>query len=180
MSTVDTVVIGAGQAGLALSCLLTNAGHDHVVLERGRIGERWRSERWDSLSLLTPNWLNVLPGAVPPGDPDGFMAGADFVKELERYARSFSAPVRTGTAVLHVRRCGCGFEVEADRDVLLADDVVVATGHCDRPLVPAAADSAPARLLQLHASAYRSPAELPPGGVIVVGAGASGQQIALE
>jgi putative flavoprotein involved in K+ transport len=175
-----TVVIGGGQAGLALSRELTGAGHAHVVLERGRIGERWRSERWDSLALLTPNWLNVLPGAQMPGDPDGFITGAEFVSELERYARSFGAPVRTGTSVLHVRRCGEGFEVETDHGLLLADNVVVATGHCDRPLIPAAADSAPSHLLQVHASAYRSPGELPPGGVIVVGAGPSGQQIALE
>ena len=175
-----TVVIGGGQAGLALSRELTAAGHRHVVLERGRIGERWRSERWDSLALLTPNWLNVLPGATAPEDPDGFMTGTDFVTELERYARSFGAPVQTGTAVLHVRRCGAGFEVETDRGLLLADNVVVATGYCDRPLIPAVADSAPAGLLQLHASAYRAPGELPPGGVVVAGAGPSGQQIALE
>src|SRR5262249_21191102 len=104
MSTVDTVVIGAGHAGLATSRLLTQAGRDHVVLERGRIGERWRSERWDSLRLLTPNWLLALPGSRYGGpDPDGFARRSTFVGMLEEYAASFAAPVVEGTTVEEVR-----------------------------------------------------------------------------
>ena len=111
MSTVDTVIIGAGQAGLALSRLLTEAGHDHVVLERGRVGERWRSERWDSLALLTPNWANRLPYDDEPDDPDAYTSRAEFVATLQRYARSFGAPVHERTTVTAVERAGGGFHV---------------------------------------------------------------------
>ena len=112
MPYVDTIVIGAGQAGLALSHHLTAAGHDHVVLERHEIGARWRRESWDSLRLLTPNWLNVLPGAGPTGpDPDGFATAADFARHLDRYADSFGAPVEDGVEVEAVRRRDGAFEV---------------------------------------------------------------------
>ena len=110
MPYVDTIVIGAGQAGLALSHHLTAAGRDHVVLERHEIGSRWRRESWDSLRLLTPNWLNVLPGAGPTGsDPDGFTSAADFARHLDRYADSFDAPVEDGVAVEAVRRRDAAF-----------------------------------------------------------------------
>lgn len=100
MTTIDTVVIGAGHAGLAVSRLLTGAGRDHVVVDRGRIGERWRSERWDSLQLLSPNWMTRLPHWEYDGsEPDGFMSSAGFVQHLERYAQSYGAPVLTGTTV---------------------------------------------------------------------------------
>src|SRR5262245_55606739 len=97
LHTIDTVVIGAGHAGLAVSRLLTSAGREHVVLDRGRVGERWRSARWDSLRLLTPNWLNRLPGRRMAGDPEEFLSSGDFVSQLEDYAASFDAPVLTGT-----------------------------------------------------------------------------------
>jgi len=173
-----TVIIGAGQAGLALSRVLEDAGHDHVVLERGRVGERWRSERWESLTLLTPNWLNVLPGAGPVPEPDGFADRAGFIAHLETYAAT--APVREHTTVRRVRRSRGGYEIRTDRGRFEAPTVVIATGDCDLPRIPGAAAAAPPEVHQLHASAYRRPSALPPGGVLVVGAGPSGQQLAAE
>jgi putative flavoprotein involved in K+ transport len=176
----ETVVVGAGQAGLALSRFLTRAGHEHVVLERGRVGERWRSERWDSLTLLTPNWLNELPGPLHHSDPDGFLSRAGFVDYLEHYAHSFAAPVREGVSVLEVAQDRAGFAVETDAGPWAAANVVIASGYADEARVPAVAAAAPAGVRQLHSSAYRSAGQLPPGGVLVVGAGPSGQQIAAE
>jgi putative flavoprotein involved in K+ transport len=180
MPAIDTVIIGAGQAGLALSRLLTDAGHDHVVLERGRVGERWRSERWDSLALLTPNWANRLPGDDEPDDPDAYPSRAEFVARLERYSRSFGAPVREDTTVTAVERTAGAFRVRTDRGEWTARHVVVASGDCGVPAVPWFATSAPAAVEQIHASQYRAPANLAAGGVLVVGAGPSGHQIADE
>src|SRR6476619_1531283 len=121
---VDTVVIGAGHAGLAVSHLLTAAGHDHVVLERGRVGERWRSERWDSLHLLTPNWINALPDWTYRGpDPDGFMTAGGFATRLDQYAGSCAAPVEAGTSVEEVRRRADDFAVVTDRGSWRAGNV---------------------------------------------------------
>ena len=152
---VETIIIGAGQAGLALSHHLGLAGHGHVVLERGRVGERWRSERWDSLTLLTPNWLNRLPGAAPLPDPDGYLDREGVIAHLERYAAT--APVREGTTVRRVRRTVHGYHVATDRGDWHARNVVIATGDCDVPRIPAAAAAAPPWLAQLHASRYRRP-----------------------
>jgi putative flavoprotein involved in K+ transport len=176
----QTIVIGAGQAALALSYHLSAAGHDHLLLERGRIGERWRSERWDSLRMLTPNWLNRLPGAPPHADADGYLPAADFAEYLRAYARSFRAPVVEGVSVRAVERAGDEFCVRTDQGADTARAVVIATGDSDLPWVPAIAAQAPPALAQLHGAAYRSPAALAEGGVLVVGAGPSGQQIALE
>jgi putative flavoprotein involved in K+ transport len=178
--STETAIVGAGQAGLALSRYLTDAGHDHVLLEQGRIGERWRSERWDSLVLLTPNRYNRLPGSPEHADPDGFLARTDVVSYLRAYAGSFGAPVEEGVTVETVEQAGDGFRIDTNRGVWRAANVVVATGDAAEPRVPAEAALAPAGLVQLHASGYRSPAGLPGGGVLVVGAGASGQQLALE
>lgn len=178
MRRVETVVIGAGQAGLAMSRELTRLRRDHVVLERGRVGERWRSERWDSLALLTPNWMNALPGSVPHHDPHGFLSRTAFVGYLSRYAVSFGAPVVERTAVLSVTGGGHDLRVRTRADVWHAENVVVASGACDLPALPPVAADAP--VPSLHAAAYRRPETLAPGGVLVVGAGPSGQQIALE
>ena len=175
---VETVIIGAGQAGLALSRHLTAAGHGHVVLERGRVGERWRSERWDSLRLLTPNWLNRLPYAAPLPDPDGFLDREGVIAHLEAYAAD--APVREGTTVRRLARTRHGYHVATDRGDWAAANVVIATGDCGEPLVPGVAAEAPPDLHQLHATRYRRPEQLPAGGVLVVGAGPSGQQLAAE
>jgi putative flavoprotein involved in K+ transport len=176
----ETVVVGGGQAGLALSRHLRSRGRAHVVLERGRIGERWRSERWDSLTLLSPAWANVLPGQEPGDEPDAFTGRRAFVEGLDEYARSFDAPVVEDTTVLAVEPHAEGYAVHSDRGTWRADNVVLATGDCDVPLLPATAASVPPGLASLHASRYRRPDTLSPGGVLVVGAGPTGQQLALE
>ena len=173
-----TVIVGAGQAGLALSTHLRAAGHEHVVLERGRVGERWRSERWESLTLLTPNWLNRLPGAPPLHDAHGYLDRLGLVAHLDAYAAD--APVHPHTTVLRVRRAHNGYIVRTDRGDRHAGNVVIATGDCDVPRVPAVAAAAPPCVHQVHAARYRRPDHLPDGGVLVVGAGASGQQLAAE
>jgi putative flavoprotein involved in K+ transport len=183
MSTrVETLVIGAGQAGLALSYHLKARGRDHLLLDRGRVGERWRSERWDSFKLLTPNWQTSMPGMSYAGDdPDGFMDKGEVVTMFDRYARSIDAPVRTGVAVHRIRRGDSGWEVVSDAGTFDADNVVVATGHHALPRIPMEpATRLPSDITQLHTSHYRNPAQLPDGGVLVVGAGPSGQQIAEE
>jgi putative flavoprotein involved in K+ transport len=180
MKTTDTLIVGAGQAGLALSHDLSRTGHEHVVLDRGRIGERWRSERWESLMLLTPNWLNRLPGSAPHADPNGFLSGSAFVTYLENYARSFSAPVLEEVSVLEVAKGEGGFVVDTDSGAWRARSIVLATGWSDEPRLPAVAAAAPESVVQLHSSRYRSPDRLPPGGVLIVGAGPSGQQLAAE
>ena len=178
---VDTVVIGAGQAGLATSRCLTDRGIDHVVLERGCIGQRWLGERWDSFRLLSPNWLTRLPGFAYAGpDPHGFQTGAQVADLLEEYARESGASVHTGVAVRAVEPGPGRWTVRTDRGGLCAGNVVVATGDLDRPAVPALDAALPAGTTRLHTSAYRNPAQLPAGGVLVVGAGPSGQQIANE
>jgi putative flavoprotein involved in K+ transport len=179
----ETVIIGAGQAGLALSRHLTALGQPHLLLDRGRIAERWRSERWDSFRLLTPNWQLRLPGHRYTGpDHDGFLTRDQIVGFLERYAQSFDAPVRTGVTVhrVHPATAG-GWVVDTTAGVFEAANVVVATGHHGVPRIPlACAQRLPADVMQYHTSHYRRPELLPSGGVLVVGAGPSGQQIADE
>ena len=177
---VDTVVIGAGHAGLAASRLLTDAGRDHVILDRGGIGERWRTERWDSLHLLTPSWMTRLPGWAYDGpDPDGFLSAPEFVRTLQRYAASFDAPVVRESRVLSVsRRRGC-YEVVTERSTWRARHVVVATGPHGTPYIPPALDTL-ADVEVVTSNRYRNPAQLAPGGVLVVGASSSGVQIADE
>jgi putative flavoprotein involved in K+ transport len=173
---VDTVVVGAGQAGLALSRHLAAAGHEHVLLERGRVGQRWH-ERWDSLTLLSPNWMNRLPGAPVHDDPDGFLSRAGFVGYLEAYASSFGAPVVEGVEVVRIERRHTGFRVETTGGGWLARTVVLATGDASEPHVPF---PAPPGIASLHSADYRRPGLLPEGPVLIVGGGASGQQVALE
>ena len=137
MNTTDTIVIGAGQAGLALSHCLTERNIDHVVLERGRIGERWRSETWHSLRLLTPNGMSRLPGWTYDGpDPNGFMSAADFVAYIERYAHAFDAPVEQESRVESVEFDGDTYVVITANDRWRGANVVIATGWCDVPAVP--------------------------------------------
>jgi putative flavoprotein involved in K+ transport len=176
----DTVIVGGGQAGLSLSAHLTARDHAHVVLERGCVGERWRSERWDSLHMLTPNWINQLDGAPDHADPDGFLPRDGFVDYLERYASSIGMPVREHVDVLSVERHRRRFRVRTDDGEWIAKQVVVATGDCGVPYRPPAASRAPAELAQLDAAQYRRPDQLAAGSVLVVGAGPSGLQIASE
>jgi putative flavoprotein involved in K+ transport len=181
MRHTEVVVVGGGQAGLAMSRSLADRGIAHVVLERGRVAERWRSERWDSLRLLTPRWQARLPGwAYRGARPDGFMSRLEVVEYLDRYARSFAAPVEAGVTVTAVDRGGAGFLVTTDRGAWSAAAVVVATGHCDLPFVPPVAAGLPREVAQVVPSRYRSPDRLAPGGVLVVGASATGVQLAAE
>ncbi len=181
MRSTDALVIGAGQAGLAASHELGRLGIDHVVLERGRIAERWCSERWDSLRLLTPNWMTVLPGFAYAGPhPDNFMSLPEIIEFLSGYAVSFGAPVVEKTQVTALRQTGESWHAETNRGCWRARAVVIATGHCGRPAVPDFAAAIPPAIHQVTAAAYRNPAALPPGGVLVVGAAASALQIAEE
>jgi putative flavoprotein involved in K+ transport len=181
MKRTGVVVIGAGQAGLAMSQCLARAGVDHVVLERRRVAEKWRSERWDSLRLLTPNWLSRLPGWRYRGsDPHGFMTMPEVVRFLEDYARSSAAPVHPNTRVESVTHSDGTYWVGTESGDWTARSVVVATGHCEVPLVPAIAAKLSADIRQVTPSEYKRPEDLPDGGVLVVGAGAAGVQIAEE
>jgi putative flavoprotein involved in K+ transport len=181
MDATDVAVIGAGQAGLAMSRCLTSRGIDHVVIERGEVGARWKSHTWDSLRLLTPNWLNGLLDSPYRGDdPNGFMPHGEFLARLRSYAASFRAPVVPQAEVLSVVRKCDAFVVSTSRGSWRARAIVVATGQCDLPLIPGAARAINRRVLNLHSVHYRSPSELPEGGALVVGASASGVQIADE
>jgi putative flavoprotein involved in K+ transport len=182
MKHTDTVIIGGGQAGLAMSRCLTEYQIDHVILERGRVGERWRSERWDSLRLLTPNWQSRLPHFhYNDSHPDAFMTMPEFIRHLERYAESFEAPVQAGTTVQIVERLNNGrFRIATDNGDWSAHNVVVATGFCDTPRVPPFSAAIPSNIVQIVPSDYRNPSQVPQGGVLVVGASATGLQIADE
>lgn len=181
MNSTDTVIIGGGQAGLAMSRCLADRGVDHVILERGRVGERWRSERWDSLRLLTPRWQSRLPGWRYRGpDPDGFMTKSEVVGYLEGYARSFCAPLHTGVTVTGVQGRGNLIEVWTDSGAWICSNVVIATGHCGNAAVPAFAAELAADIDQLVPTQYRNPQQLRDGGVLVVGASATGIQLASE
>ncbi len=181
MRTTDTIIIGGGQAGLAASTCLTERGHDHVVLERGQLGQRWTTDTWDSLRLLTPNWMNELPGWAYRGpDPHGYMTAGEFSARLGNYARAFGAPVEEHTAVETLLHRGDGFEVVTERDTYRAASVVIATGWCDQPAVPSMARQLAPDVAQVVPSAYRNPASVADGGVLVVGASATGVQIADE
>jgi putative flavoprotein involved in K+ transport len=175
------VVVGAGQAGLAMSHHLTSSGIDHVVLERGEVASSWRTERWDSLRLLTPNWMSRLPGWSYAGsDPDGFMSAAETAAFIAGYAQSFAAPVTTGVTVQAVRPSAHGFVVLTDAGTWECDAVVAASGACSDPRVPAVAAELPGGIQQLSALRYRNPGQVTDGEVLVVGGSASGAQIADE
>jgi len=178
---VTTVVIGAGHAGLAMSHCLTARSIDHVVLERGEVAHSWKTERWDSLRLLTPNWLSRLPGYGYQGaDPDGFRTMSETVDFIERYAEAVSAPVRTHTRVTSVRRTGDVYDVATSEGEWRCRAVVLATGACNLPIIPGVAEALPSSISTLPSMKYRNPDQLEAGGVLVVGASASGTQIAEE
>ena len=178
---IDVVIVGAGQAGLAVSRELTEAGIAHVVLERGRVGQTWRG-RWDSFCLVTPNWFLQLPGYPYEGDdPDAFMLRDEVVAYLERYAAGFEAPVREGIEVTALSSGpDGGFLLETSAGEIMAGTVVLGTGAYQRPHRPAGAATLPEDLHQIDVEDYRNPAELPSGPVLVVGSGQSGCQIAEE
>jgi putative flavoprotein involved in K+ transport len=179
--STTAVVVGAGHAGLAASHFLTERAIDHVVLERGEVANSWRRERWDSLRLLTPNWLNRLPGHHYGGpDPDGYLSMGEVVEFIDRFAALVDAPVRTGTTVTSVRRTDDGYRVRTDRGELACRTVVIASGACNRPAVPRLSEALPDTVEQVTPFAYRGPDQLPDGGVLVVGASATGVQLAAE
>jgi putative flavoprotein involved in K+ transport len=187
---IDTLVIGGGQAGLAMSYRLKQRGRSHLVLERGRIAERWRSERWDGLKFQFPNWSVRLPDfQFQHRDPDGFASSGEIVDFVCAYAAFVAPPIRCGVEVKRLRRGDgvlgqeiWGLVAETSDGVIAANNVVVATGPYQRPVVPAllGAQGIDGGIFQVHASRYKNPAQLPDGAVLVVGAGASGAQIAEE
>jgi len=183
MERVETVVVGAGQAGLVMSRQLRNHGCEHVVLERARIAERWRTQRWDSLMFQFPNWTIALPGhSFAHDDPDGFSLKDRIVQLLEDYCAAAGVPVRTGVNVRSLTAApeAGRYKLDTDHGDITARNVVIATGPYQRPKVPELASSLPHQIVQIHASEYRNPAALPEGAVLVVGTGASGCQIAEE
>ena len=178
---ITTVVIGAGHAGLAASHFLSGRSIDHVVLERGEVANSWRRERWDSLRLLTPNWQSRLPGLRYEGpEPDGYMTVGEVTEFIEHFAKVSRAPVRTGVNVTSVRGTDDGYHVTTSRGEIRCRAVVIASGAFNQPTVPQFKDALPASVEQVTPSGYRDPAQLPDGKVLVVGASATGVQLAAE
>ncbi|ENN89741.1 FAD dependent oxidoreductase [Rhizobium freirei PRF 81] len=182
VETADTLVVGGGQAGVAMSEHLSKAGVPHLVLERSRIAERWRSQRWDSLVANGPAWHDRFPGMEFPNfDPDGFPTKEAVADYFEAYARQIGAPIRCGIEVKSVERHvgRYGFRVETSHGVIEAQNVVAATGAFQVPVVPNLIANA-SGVAQMHSTKYRNPSQLPEGAVLVIGAGSSGTQIAEE
>ncbi|MGH8913493.1 MAG: NAD(P)-binding domain-containing protein [Acidimicrobiia bacterium] len=176
-----TVVIGAGHTGLAVSHFLSERSIDHVVLERGEVANSWRTQRWDSLRLLTPNWQSRLPGSPYSGDdPDGFMTMPEVVDFIDRYARQIDAPLQANTTVTSLRPTEDGYQVITDQGTWSSPTVVLATGGFNLPKIPAIAAAVPPSIETVSPLSYRRPDELADGGVLVVGASATGIQIAEE
>jgi putative flavoprotein involved in K+ transport len=185
VTTLDTVIVGAGQAGLGVSYFLQSDGRQYIVYERGRIGESWLSQRWDSFKLNTPNFMNVLPGLPNDGlEPDGFGRHDELVSYFQRYVERFQLPVRTGVAVVSVEQSGDEghFIVKTRTDgqaeeSILSRSIVIASGIQQTPKFPPARSRIPNTITQLHTADYRNASELPPGAVVIVGSGQSGCQI---
>ncbi|WP_040495389.1 NAD(P)-binding domain-containing protein [Ilumatobacter nonamiensis] len=181
MADTTTVIIGAGHAGLAMSRRLTERSIDHVVLERGEVAHSWRTERWNSLRLLTPNWHSRLPGMGDcDADPDGFMSMSEVVALLAEYAEAISAPLHDRTTVTRVSAAGTGYDVVTDQGVWRAPTVVLASGSSNIADVPAMAQRVPRSVTMCTPLTYRSPDDLDERGVLVVGASATGIQLADE
>jgi putative flavoprotein involved in K+ transport len=178
---IAAVVVGAGHAGLAMSRRLTERSIDHVVLERGEVANSWRTERWPSLRLLTPNWQTRLPGFQYDGsDPDGYMRADEVTSVIRSYATCIDAPVRTNTVVHSVRPTGGGYAVESTQGTWTAPTVVLASGACNQPVIPSTAVDVPATIDQVTPLSYRGADALADGGVLVVGGSATGVQLAHE
>ena len=177
---IPVAIVGAGQAGLSLSWHLSRAGIEHVLLERSGVAHEWSAGRWDNFTLVTPNWQCRLPGyEYSAGDPDGFMKRDDVYNFVREYSDSFGAPVEEGVDVTRlVPAAEGGYVLSTSHGLVTADQVVVATGGYHNPIIPSYAAGIPAAVTQIHSSEYRSPAALAEGGVLVVGSGQSGAQIA--
>ena len=180
MRRIDVVVIGGGQAGLAMSRSLSTEGIGHVVLERGRIGERWHSERWRSLHLLTTKAMSALPGLPHEGDPDSFMPASAFASYLSSYAGKIAAPVFGGVEVTRVEPIAQGYRISTTVGEWQSRAVVIATGACETPFRPATANLLESSIEQISPTRYREPGQLSSGGVLVVGASSTGVQLAEE
>ena len=179
--TVDVVVIGAGHCGLAISHYLSAASVDHVILERGEIANSWRHERWDSLKLLTPNWQSRLPGYRYAGDnPDAYMNMDEVVDFIRGYAARLEAPIHCRTEVVSVQPGMRGYRVITNRGEWHSRAVIIASGACNLPAIPAIAAEIPASVRQVNSRSYRNPAQLDEGGVLIIGASATGLQLAEE
>jgi putative flavoprotein involved in K+ transport len=177
----DVVVVGGGHSGLSMSRQLADRSVDHIVLERDEVASTWRQQRWDSFTLLTPNWQTRLPGVAYDGDdPDGFMTGTQIADYIAQYATTIDAPVECGTDVSRVSREGDDYSVETSNGRWTCRAVVVAGGACNLPTTPDFAAALPSGIVQVNPLGYRSPAELPERGVLVVGAAATGVQLAEE
>jgi putative flavoprotein involved in K+ transport len=179
---VSTIIIGGGQAGLATSYWLTQHGHEHIILEQAaQAANAWRNDRWDSFTLVTPNWATRMPGAESPGaDPNGYMPRNELVAYFEQYIERFQLPIRYNTRVTSVEPDGTGYVVRTGEGTFNARNVVVATGLFQRPKIPALSAKIDAGITQLHSGAYRNPHSIPPGAVLVVGSAQSGCQITEE
>jgi putative flavoprotein involved in K+ transport len=178
---IETIVVGGGHAGLTMSYFLSQCGREHVVLERGQLGERWRSERWDSFCFQFPNWTIELAGyKYHCDDPDAFAPGREIVRFIEDYARFIKAPKRCGVEVTSLEQIADSrrYLLTTNNGTIDAANVVIATGPYQLSVIPAISAGVPKNIFQVHSSAYRNPAQLPPGAVLVVGSGASGCQIA--
>lgn len=175
----DTIIVGGGQAGLAMSYQLRQRGREHIILERGRIAERWLSERWDTLHFQFPNWMVQLPGKTLTGrDLDAFSHRDDIARFIQDYAVSIDAPVRTGVEVTSIVQESSHFFVRTRNETYRANRVVIATGPFQRPSIPAFSKDVPDKIAQIHANDYTNPRQLTDGAVLIVGSGASGYQIA--
>ena len=177
--TSDILIIGAGQAGLSVSYFLSQKNRNHLVVDKGGIGNAWKQHRWDSFCLVTPNWTIRLPGKIYAGDdPDGFMPRDEFVAYLEEWARSFDAPVESGVEIRHLARQDGMFRAETrNGDVFAAEKVVVATATYQKPRIPALAGDLPAHITHIHAENYKNVDQLGDGATLVVGSGQTGCQI---
>ena len=181
MKFATAIIIGAGQSGLAMSRHLTARSIDHVVIERGEVANSWRTERWDSLRLLTPNWQSRLPGYAYTGDdPDGFMTMPEVISFFQQYAELSRVPIVAGTRVTRVRQESDGYELSTSQGAWRCRKLVIASGACNVGSIPSLAADLPAKVTSLTPLQYRRPDLLPDGGVMIVGASASGVQLARE
>ncbi len=184
-SIYDVIVVGAGHAGLSISYFLKKHGLNHVVFERGKIGESWKSQRWDSFTINTPCWINILPGEGYRGNnPDGFYLRREFIDCLDTYAQKFELPVTENSKVLSLEESNTDgkFKITVSQNggstnEYFCSHVVVASGIMNEKKIPSLSTNISSGILQLHASEYRNPAKLPKGAVLVVGCGQSGCQI---